>query len=153
MGNNNGADEMHQLLQLTEKAVRKNKTITTPSKLSPHNNSEQLDVISHSFPRVNTMQPLEDTTRRMTRSMTKDTPLVSRVSLTSVPRVEKTPKVVQGNLPLNHKITKETKLRRRRQGQSRPNVSDSAPAHYTRSKTIPSAPAAIRTRTSTRASM
>ena len=133
MGNNNGADEMHQLLQLTEKAVRKNKTITTPSKLSPHNNSEQLDVISHSFPRVNTMQPLEDTGRQLTSSMTKDTPLFPKVSPTSVTRVEKTPRVVQDNLPLNHQITKKTKLYRRRLSQAVPTISDSAPACNTRS--------------------
>ena len=71
MGNNNGADEMQQLLQLTEKSVIKNEAITTPSKPAPHNNAEQLDGIAHSLLRVNTMQLLEDTDRRLTRSMTK----------------------------------------------------------------------------------
>ena len=98
------------------------------------------------------MQPLEDIDRWLTRPMTKDTPLVSRVSPTAVTRVEKTPKVVQGNLPLNHQITKKTKLCRRRQAKSRPTVSNSTPACNTRYQTRAAAPAAIRTRTSTRAS-
>ena len=141
---------MQQLLQLTEKTVRNNKAITTPSKPAPHTNAEQLDGIAHSLLRENTMQPLEDIDRWLTRPMTKDTPLVSRVSPTAVTRVEKTPKVVQGNLPLNHQITKKTKLRRRRQAQARPTVSDSAPECNTRSQTGAAAPADSRTRTSTR---
>ena len=132
--------------------MRNNKAITTPSKPAPHTNAEQLDGITHSLPRVNTMQPLEDTDRRLTRSTTKDTALVPRLSPTSVPRVEKTPKVVQGDLLLNHQITKKTKLRRRRQAQARPTVINSAIERKTRPQTILVAPAANRTRTSTTAS-
>ena len=132
--------------------MRNNRAITTPSKLDPHTNSEQLDVIAHSLPRVNAMQPLEDTDRRLTSSMTKDTPLVPRVSPTAVPRVDKTPKVVQGDLPLNHQITKKNKIHRRRQAQDISTVSDSAPSRNTRFRTIAAAPSDIKKKTSTRAS-
>ena len=70
MGNNNGEDEMKQLLQLTEKAVRNNEAITKPAKPAPHTNVEQLDDIAHSLPRVNTTQPLGSTDNRMTIKMT-----------------------------------------------------------------------------------
>ena len=100
---------------------------------------------------VNILQPLEDTDRRLTISMTKDTRLVARLSPTAVPRVENTPKVVKGDLPPNHQITKKTKLRRRKQAQARPTVSDSAPARNTQPRTISAAPLTSRTRTSTRA--
>ena len=83
----------------------------------------------------------------MTRKMTKDTPLVPRVSPTSVPRVDKTPKMVQDDLPLNHQTITRNKILRRRQAQARPTVSDSAPARNTQPQTRDS-----RTRTSTRAS-
>ena len=39
MGGNNGADEMQQLLQLTEKAVRKNTAITKSVKPAPYTNA------------------------------------------------------------------------------------------------------------------
>ena len=152
MGKNNGADEMQQLLQLTENAAINNKSITTTLKIAPHTNVERLDGIAHSLPRANTMQPLEDTDRRLTRSMMKDNPLVTRVSPTSFPRVEKTPKVVQGDLPLNHQITKKNKIHRRRQAQDIPTVSYSAPSRNTRFRTIAVAPADIKKKTSTRAS-
>ena len=67
----------------------------------------------------------------MKRKMTKDTPIVPRVSSTAVPRVEKTPKIVQDDLSLHHKIIRKNKNCRRRQAQDRPTVSDSAPAHNT----------------------
>ena len=152
MGNNKGAYEMQQLLQLTEKSVRNNESIITPPKPAPHTNVEQLDGIAHSLPRMNKIQPLGDTDIRMTRKMTKDTPLVPRVSPTEVLRVERTPKMVQDDLPLNHQIITRNKIRRRRQAQARPTVSDSAPAHNTRSQTRAEDPASSRTRTSTRAS-
>ena len=79
MGSNSGADEMQQLLQLTEKEVRNNKAITKPARPDPHTNAEQLDGIAQSLPRVNTIQPLGETDRRMKMKMTKDTPLVTRV--------------------------------------------------------------------------
>ena len=78
---------MQQLLQLIEKAVRNNDAISKPVKPAPHTNAEQLDGIAHSLPRVNTIKPLGDTDRRMTSNMTKDTPLVPRVSPIAVLRV------------------------------------------------------------------
>ena len=57
MGNINGEYEMQQLLKLTEKSMRNNEGITTPSKPAPHTNAEQLDGIAHSLLRVNAMQP------------------------------------------------------------------------------------------------
>ena len=47
MDSNNGADEMKQLLQLTEKAVGNNEDINKPAKPAPHTNAEQLDGIAH----------------------------------------------------------------------------------------------------------
>ena len=49
----------------------------------------------------------------MKRNMSKDTPLVPRVSPTAVPRVEKPPKMAQDNLPLNNQITTRNKIHRR----------------------------------------
>ena len=132
MGSNKGADEMQQLLQLTEKAVRNNEDITRPAKPALHTNAEQLDGIAHSLPRMNKIQPLGDTDIRMTRKMTKDTPLVPRVSPTEVLRVERTPKMVQDDLPLNNQLITKNKIRRSRKAQVIPTVIDSAPARNTR---------------------
>ena len=54
---------MQKLPQLTEKAIRNNKAITTPSKPDLKNNAKQLDGIAHSLPRVNKIKPLGDTGR------------------------------------------------------------------------------------------
>ena len=135
---------MHQLLQLTEKEVRNNDDITKPAKPAPHTNAEQLDGISHSLPRVNTIKPLGDTDSQMTSNMTKDTPIV--------PRVENTPNMAQDILPLNNQIITRNKIRRRRHAQARPTVSESASARNTQSQTRETATAVSRTRTSKRSS-
>ena len=128
MGSNDGEDEMQQLLQLTEKAVRNNEVIAKSAKPAPHTNAEQRDGITHATLRVYTIQPLGDNERFMTRNMAKDTQLVPRVSPTAVPRVEKPSKMAQDDLPLNNQMITRNKVRRRRHAQARPTVSDSAPA-------------------------
>ena len=84
MGSNDGADEMQQLLKLTEKAVKNNEAIAKSENSAPQTHAEQQDVRTHPLPRVHTMQPLGNKYRRVTRNMVKDTPLLPRVSSAQV---------------------------------------------------------------------
>ena len=81
--------------------------------------------------------------------MAKDNPLLLRVPLTAVSRVEKTARMVQDDLPLNNKIMTRNKVRRRQHAQARLTVSDSAPARNTQSQTRTTTTAASRTKLST----
>ena len=78
MGINDGADEMQQFMQLTEKAVRNNEAISKSTKPDPHTNAEQRGGITHAIPRVHTIQTLVNDDRRITRNIAKDTPLLPK---------------------------------------------------------------------------
>ena len=106
------------------------------------------DGITHAIPRGRTIQTLEDDDRRMTRNMTKDTPILPRVPPTAVLRVEKPSTMEQDDLPLKNQMITRNKVRRRRNAQVRPTVSNSAPAHNTQSQTRATATASSRTRPS-----
>ena len=131
MGSNDGADELQQLMKLTEQAV---------------NNTKQ----AHASPRVHTAQTLENENRRITINMTKYTPLTPRVTLTAVTRMEMTARMPQHDLPLNNQMLTKIKVRRRRHAQARPTVSNSATAYNTQSQTRMMTTAVIGTRPITR---
>ena len=150
MGINDGTDELQQLLKLTEEAVKNNKDISKSEKPTPHTNAEKQGGCAHAFPWVHTAQTLENKNKRITRNMTKDIPLILRVPLTAVPRVETTARMEQHDPLLNNKILTKSKARRRRHAQVRPTVSNSALAHNTRSQTRTMTTAASGTRPTTR---
>ena len=103
MGSNDRADKMQKLLQLTENAVRHNEAMAKSVKPAPPTNAKQQDGITHALPRGRTIQTLEDYDKRMTRNMTKDTPLLPRLPPTEVPRVEKpSTMMAQDDPPLNN---------------------------------------------------
>ena len=130
MGSNDGADELQQLMKLTEKAVKNNKAIATPRKQTPHTNVGKQGGRTHAFPRVHTAQTLEKY-RRTTRNMVKDIPQIPRIPRTAITRVDRTVSMAQHNLPLNNQMITKIKAGRRRQAQARPTVCDSAPARKT----------------------
>ena len=150
IGSNDGAYEMQQLLKLTKESVINNVSISKSAKPDPHNNAEQRDGSTHALPRVHTIQPLGNEYRRVTRNMAKDTPLLPRVPPTAFPRVEKMSRMAQEDLPLNNQMITRNNVRRRRQIQTIPTISDSAPARNTRSQTRTTTTASSRTRPSTR---
>ena len=152
IGRNDGADELQQLLKLTEEAVKKNKDISKPENPTPHTNAEKQGGCAHAFPWVHTAQTLENKNKRITRNMTKYIPLILRVPLTAVPRVERTERMAQHDLPLNNQILTKIKARRRRHAQARPTVSGSAPASNTQSQTGKMTTAASGTRPTKRSS-
>ena len=149
MGCNDEADEMQQLLQLIETAVRNNEAIDKSAKPSSHTNADQRYVIIYALPRVHMIQPLGYDDRQMTRNMAKNTPLVPRMSPTAVPRMEKLSKMTQDYLPLNNQMITRNKVCRRRHAQAILTVSDSAPARNAQSQTRATATALSRTRPST----
>ena len=102
MGRNDGADELQQLLKLTEEAVKNNKAITKSEKPTPPTNAEKQGGHDHAFQRAHTAQTLENENRRITRNMTKDTPLIMRVPLTAVLRVDSTARMAQHDPPINN---------------------------------------------------
>ena len=69
MGRNDGADELKQLMKLTEKRLQSNKR-------------------AHASPRVHTAQILESN-RPITRNMFRDIPQVPRVPFTALPRLDR----------------------------------------------------------------
>ena len=84
---------------------------------------------------MHTAHTIENENRQTTRNMIKDIPLIPRLTLTAVPRVERTARMEQHDLPLKNQILTKSKARRKRHAQARPIVSDSAPACNTRSQT------------------
>ena len=115
MGSNDGADELKQLMKLTEKTVQNNKR-------------------EHAYPRVHTSKTL-NINKSITRSIFKDIPQVPRVPLTAVPRVDRTTRIEPHDLPPNNQMLAKNKACRRRHAQSRPTVINSAPISNTRSHT------------------
>ena len=51
MVSNDGADEMQQLLKLTEEAVSNNEAISKSDKSAPHTNTEKRDGRTHAIPK------------------------------------------------------------------------------------------------------
>ena len=131
MVSNDEADELQQLMKIKEQAVNNNKR--TQASL-----------------RVHTAQTL-DSNRQTTRNMAKDIPQIQRVSLTAIPRVERTKRIEQHNLPLNNQLVVKSKARRRQHAQARPTVINSAPARNTQSCTRTMTAAASGSRPNTRA--
>ena len=152
MSSNDGANEMQQLIQLTEKSVRRNEAMSKSAKPAPPTNARQQYGITHALPRGRTIQTLEDYDRRMTKNMTKDTPLIPRVPPTAVLRVEKPSTMAQDDLPINNQMITRNKFRRRQHAQARPTFIDSAPARNTRSQTRTTDTASSRKIPSTRSS-
>ena len=87
MGSNDGADELKQLMKLTEKTVQNNER-------------------AHPSPRVHTAQTL-NSNKAITRSMDKDITQVPRVPLTAVPGVDRmTRKELHDFSPNNQMLVK-----------------------------------------------
>ena len=82
MGSHDGADELQQLMKLTEEAVKNNKSIEKSEKHTTPTNVEKQSGRAHAFTRVHTAQTLENDNIRITRNITKDIPVILRVSLT-----------------------------------------------------------------------
>ena len=106
MGSNDGADELRQLMKLTEQAVNNNKQ-------------------THAYPRVRTAQTL-DSNRWTTINMAKDIPQIPRVPLTAITKVKRMTRIEQHELLLNNQLLEKIKDRIRRHAQARPTVSNSA---------------------------
>ena len=108
MDSNDGADELKQLMKLTEKTIK---------------NNEQ----TQASPRVHT--PLTPNSKKLfTRSMFRDIPQVPGVTPTAVPRVDNTTKIEPPNFPPNNQLLAKHKACRRRHAQTRSAVSNSAPS-------------------------